>query len=165
MPPQDLVQEFKVQTATFDAGTGNTEGGVTNLVLKSGSNRFTGTAYMVKMPSGMFENDYFAIQNNQPLPDFSYNRWGGTAGGRVILPGYDGRNRTFFMYGIEGIDEKRPRNNGTPTVPSEKMRNGDFSELLALGNQYQIYNPFTRRPDGAGASGRTRSRATSFRRR
>ena len=49
------------------------------------------------------------------------------------------------MYGFEGIHEARPRNNGTPTVPTEKMRNGDFSELLALGPQYQIYNPFTRR--------------------
>ena len=51
----------------------------------------------------------------------------------MVLPGYDGRRRTFFMYGFEGIHEARPRNNGTPTVPTEKMRNGDFSELLALG--------------------------------
>ncbi len=150
VPPQDLVQEFKVQTATFDAGTGNTEGGVTNLVLKSGSNRFSGTAYAVKMPKRLFENDFFAIRNNVAKPDFSYNRWGGTLGGRVLLPGYSGRNRTFFMYGIEGIDEARPRNNGTPTVPTEKMRNGDFSELLAIGPQYQIYNPYTRRSIGGG---------------
>ena len=54
------------------------------------------------------------------------------------------------MYGFEGIHESRPRNNGTPTVPTEKMRNGDFSELLALGPQYQIYNPFTRRSIGGG---------------
>ena len=54
------------------------------------------------------------------------------------------------MYGFEGIHEARPRNNGTPTVPSEKMRNGDFSELLALGPQYQIYNPFTRRAVAGG---------------
>ena len=38
VPPQGLVQEFRVQTATFDASLGNTEGGVTNLVLKSGTN-------------------------------------------------------------------------------------------------------------------------------
>ena len=57
------------------------------------------------------------------------------------------KSKTFFMYGFEGIHEARPRNNGTPTVPTEKMRNGDFSELLALGPQYQIYNPFTRRVD------------------
>ena len=68
----------------------------------------------------------------------------------MILPGYNGKGRTFFMYGFEGIHESRPRNNGTPTVPTEKMRNGDFSELLALGPQYQIYNPFTRRAVGNG---------------
>ena len=81
-----------------------------------------------------------------------------------MLPGYDGRQRTFFLYGFEGIHEARPRNNGTPTVPTAKMRNGDFSELLALGPQYQIYNPFTRRAVAADGSSRIRSPATSFRR-
>ena len=150
VPPPDIVQEFKVQTATFDAASGNTEGGVTNLSIKSGTNRFTGTAYFVKTPPSLFSNDFFANANNQPLTDFTYNRYGGMVGGPVVLPGYDGRRKTFFMYGFEGIHEARPRNNGTPTVPSEKMRTGDFSELLALGPQYQIYNPFTRRalPNG-----------------
>ena len=69
----------------------------------------------------------------------------------MLFPGYDGRRRTFFMYGFEGIHEARPRNNGTPTVPTEKMRNGDFSELLAIGPQYQIYNPFTRRAVAGGS--------------
>ena len=87
---------------------------------------------------------------NQPPTDFNYNRYGGMAGGPVVLPGYDGRRKTFFTYGFEGIHESRPRNSGTPTVPTEKMRNGDFSELLALGSQYQIYNPFTRRSIGGG---------------
>jgi Carboxypeptidase regulatory-like domain/TonB dependent receptor len=150
VPPADIVQEFKVQTATFDASTGNTEGGVTNLVIKSGTNRLRGTVYLGKTPGDLFANDFFANANNIPLADFSYNRYGGTAGGPMILPGYDGRNRTFFMYGFEGIHESRPRNNGTPTVPTERMRTGDFSELLALGSQYQIYNPFTRRAIGGG---------------
>ncbi len=144
VPPQDLVQEFKVQTATFDASFGNTEGGVTNVSIKSGTNQFHGTGYFVKMPANMFANDFFANASNIPLPDFSYNRWGGTVGGPII------KQRTFFMFGHEGIDEARPRNNGTPTVPTERMRNGDFSELLALGPQYQIYNPFTRRSIGNG---------------
>ena len=151
VPPQDLVAEFKVQTATFDASLGNTEGGVTNLSLKSGTNQLRGTAYFVRMPSGLFANDFFANANNVPLPDFTYNRWGATVGGPIIIPRlYDGRSKTFFMYGIEGINEARPRNNGTPTVPTAKMRTGDFSELLALGPQYQIYNPFTRRAIGGG---------------
>jgi Carboxypeptidase regulatory-like domain/TonB dependent receptor len=146
VPPADIVQEFKVQTATFDAASGNTEGGVTNLVIKSGTNALRGTAYFAKTPKSLFANDFFANANNIPLPDFDYNRYGGMAGGPIVLPGYNGRGRTFFMYGFEGIHESRPRNNGTPTVPTEKMRTGDFSELLALGSQYQIYNPFTRRP-------------------
>ena len=144
VPPQDLVQEFKVQTATFDASFGNTEGGVTNLVLKSGSNAFHGSAYFVKTPRDLFANDFFANRTGTPLPDFRYNRWGGTVGGPMI------RNRTFFMYGYEGIHEARPRNNGTRTGPTDAMLNGDFSALLALGPEYQIYNPYTRRqlPDG-----------------
>jgi hypothetical protein len=147
VPPQGLVQEFKVQTAIFDASFGNTEGGVTNLVLKSGTNKLAGELYFVKTPKGLWANDFFANMNNIPLTDFRYTRGAAVAGGPVIVPGmYDGRNKTFFIYGYETLPEARPRNNGTPTVPTEKMRNGDFSELLALGSQYQIYNPFTTRP-------------------
>jgi carboxypeptidase family protein/TonB-dependent receptor-like protein len=150
VPPADTIQEFKVQTATFDAAFGNTEGGVTNLSTKSGTNSLRGTVYYNKTPPNLFANDFFANANNIPLSDFTYNRYGGTVGGPVFLPGYDGRRRTFFLYGFEGIHEARPRNNGTPTVPTAKMRNGDFSELLALGPQYQIYNPFTRRAIAGG---------------
>jgi hypothetical protein len=144
VPPQDIVQEFKVQTATFDASFGNTEGGVTNLSLKSGTNTFRGTAYLVKTPRELFANDFFANANHIALPEFRYTRWSVTGNGPIV------RNRTFFMYGYETIPEARPRNNGVPTVPTAKMRTGDFSELLALGPQYQIYNPFTRRPIGGG---------------
>ena len=150
VPPPDIVQEFKVETATFDASFGNTEGGVTNLSIKSGTNSLKGTAYFVKTPGSLFANDFFGNANNIPPTDFNYNRYGGMAGGPVVLPGYDGRRKTFFTYGFEGIHESRPRNGGTPTVPTEKMRSGDFSELLALGPQYQIYNPFTRRSIGGG---------------
>lgn len=150
VPPQDLVQEFKVQTATFDAQFGNTEGGVTNVSIKSGTNNFHGTAYWTKMAPGLFANDFFANKAGTPRPDFNYDRWGGTVGGPVWIPKvYNGRNRTFFMYGLEGIPEARPRNNGTPTIPTEKMRNGDFSELLAANPAYQLYNPFTARAEGS----------------
>jgi hypothetical protein len=149
VPPQDLVQEFKVQTATFDSQFGNTEGGVTNISIKSGTNNLHGTAYWTKMPPGLFANDFFANKARLPRPDFTYTRWGGTVGGPVWLPKlYRGRNKTFFMYGIEGIPEARPRNNGTFNIPTEKMRSGDFSELLAANAGYQLYNPFTARRDG-----------------
>jgi hypothetical protein len=151
VPPQDLVAEFKVQTATFDAQFGNTEGGVTNLSIKSGTNNFHGTAYYTKMAPGLFANDFFANANRIARPDFTYNRFGGTVGGPVRIPKvYNGQNKTFFMFGYEGIIESRPRNNGTPTVPTEKMKQGDFSDLLALGPQYRIFNPFTRRAVAGG---------------
>ena len=44
VPPTDIVAEFKVQTATFDASFGQTEGGVTNISIKSGTNDLHGTA-------------------------------------------------------------------------------------------------------------------------
>jgi hypothetical protein len=150
VPPQDLVQEFKVQTATFDAQFGNTEGGVTNLSIKAGTNGLHGSAYWTKMPPGIFANDFFANKAGTPRPDFTYTRWGGTVGGPVWIPKvYNGRNRTFFMYGLEGIPEARPRNNGVFNIPTEKMRSGDFSELLAVNAGYQLYNPFTARRDGS----------------
>jgi hypothetical protein len=153
VPPADIVSEIAVQTATFDASFGQTEGGVTNLSMKSGTNQLHGTAYWTKMAPGIFANDFWANRTGQPKGDFAYNRWGGSAGGPVWIPGlYDGRNKTFFMWGYEGIHDSRPRNNGTPTVPTAAMKNGDFSQLLALGSKYQIYNPFTRRP--ASTAGR-----------
>lgn len=151
VPPPDIVAEFKVQTATFDASFGQTEGGVTNISIKSGTNEFHGTAYFNKMAPELFANDFFANANNIARPDFTYNRWGGTLGGPVRLGKlYDGRNKTFFMYGYEGIKESRPRNNGTPTVATPQMRAGDFSSLLAFNTSFQIYNPFTRRSVAGG---------------
>lgn len=150
VPPADIVAEFKVQTTTFDASFGQTEGGVTNISIKSGTNALHGTAYYTKMAPELFANDFFANANRIPRADFDYDRWGGSAGGPVYLPKlYDGRNKTFFMWGYEGIHESRPRNNGVPTVPTDAMKQGDFSSLLALGPNYQIYNPFSRRPEGA----------------
>jgi hypothetical protein len=151
VPPADIVQEFKVQTSTFDASFGQTEGGVTNISLKSGTNAFHGTAYYTNMTKALFANDFFANANRVPLPDFYYHRWGASTGGPVLLPKlYNGKNRTFFMWGYEGIKEARPRNNGTPTVPSEEMKAGNFSRLLALSSNYQVYNPFTRRTAPGG---------------
>lgn len=149
VPPQDLVQEFKVQTATFDAQFGNTEGGVTNLSIKSGTNSLHGTLYYANFMPGTSANDYFSNRINQALPDFYYHRYGGTVGGPVSIPKlYEGKNKTFFMYGMEGIREARPRNNGTFQIATEKMRTGDFSELLAVSPTYQIYNPFSARRVG-----------------
>lgn len=151
VPPADMIAEFKVQTATFDASFGNTEGGVTNMSIKSGTNQLKGTLYYTSMSPETSANDFFANANRVARPDFFYHRFGGTVGGPIRIPKiYDGRNKTFFMYGYEGIKEGRPRNNGTPTVPTQEYKNGDFSRLLGVASTYQIYNPFTRRAIAGG---------------
>jgi hypothetical protein len=71
VPPADIVQEFKVQTATFDAAFGQTEGGVTNISIKSSTNEFHGTAYYNKMVPSLFANDFFANMNGVPRADAS----------------------------------------------------------------------------------------------
>ena len=158
VPPQGLVQEFKVETATFDASLGNTEGGVTNLVLKSGTNQFHGEAYFVKTPRSMFANDFFANANDIPLPDFRYTRWAATAHGPIV------RNKTFFTYGYESIPEARPRNNGTPSVPTEKMRTVTFRICWRLDRSTSCITPSRVGWPPAVVFSAIRSRATSSRR-
>lgn len=156
-PPADIVQEFKVQSMPFDASVGHTQGGVTSITLKSGGNEFHGTAYHSLLHPSLNANLFFANKSGQPRGDFTYNRWGGSLTGPVRLPKiYDGKDRTFFTYGYEGIHESRPMGSaygsGTLTVPTAAQREGDFSALLKIGPQYQIYDPATRQP---AANGRT----------
>jgi len=146
VPPTDIVQEFKVQTATFDAQFGQTQGGVTNISIKSGTNALHGDArYSFQRPS-FWANDFFLNKNGTPRPDFSFNTWGGSISGPVYIPKvYNGKNKTFFLFGYEGIHDSRPRHDDTTnTVPTPAMHKGDFSALLAGGAQYTIYDPATR---------------------
>jgi hypothetical protein len=148
VPPTDIVQEFRVQTATFDAQFGQTQGGVTNISIKSGTNQFHGSAgYSFQRPS-FWANDFFLNKAGTPRPDFSFDRWGGSFSGPVYIPKvYHGKNKTFFLFGYEGIHDSRPRHDDTTnTVPTPAMHNGDFSALLNApnGSQYTIYDPKTR---------------------
>lgn len=152
VPPADIVQEFQVQTATFDSQFGNTQGGVINIAIKSGTNDLHGAAYYAKWTPALTANDWFNNKQGKAKPDYTYNRWGANVGGPVWIPKlYNGRNKTFFMWGYEGIHEARPRNNcgTTCAVPTEAQWNGDFSGLLAAGGSaYRIYNPFSGVLDG-----------------
>lgn len=149
-PPAEIVSEFKLETAPFDASVGNSSGAVVNVSLKSGTNDLHGTATWTRMPESMTANLFFNNRSGTPRGEFNYNRWGATLSGPVTLPKiYNGKNRTFFLFGYEGIKESEPRGN-TFSVPTLAERQGDFSQLLALGGQYQIYDPFSRRAIAGG---------------
>jgi hypothetical protein len=150
VPPSDMVQEFRVQTATFDAQFGNTEGGVTSMSIKSGTNRYHGSLYYFAEPRSLAANDTFGNTRKQPRPETSSDRPGFSITGPVRIPGlYDGRDKTFFSFGYERIKDVRPRfdASGDSWVPTEALRNGDFSEYA--GN-ILIYDPLTRVPTGTG---------------
>jgi hypothetical protein len=100
------------------------------------------------MMPGWFANNFFSNRSGADRGDFDYNRWSASLNGPVILPHvYNGKNRTFFMWAYEALHDQRPRGGTTFTVPTVDERKGDFSALLALGSNYQIYNPFTRRQE------------------
>src|SRR5206468_472084 len=129
---------------------GQTQGGVTNMSIKSGTNSFHGTVnYSFQRPS-FWANDFFLNSSGTPRPDFLFNRWGGSFSGPVRIPKlYNGKNKTFFLFGYEGIHDSRPRHDDTTnSIPTPAMRQGDFSALLnpaiKASSQVTIYDPGTR---------------------
>ena len=147
VPPSDIVQEFKVQTSTYDSQFGNTEGGVTSITIKSGTNALHGTAYIWTEPGGMAANDFFGKARGQGRPYSFSNRPGFSINGPVRIPKlYNGKDKTFFLFGYEGIRDSRPRFDAGSSVfvPNTALRNGDFS---AFASNITIYNPLSRRPN------------------
>ena len=161
-PPQDLVQEFKVQTTNYDASIGRASGAVVNVSMKSGTNKLHGTAYLNDSrirAVPWFSNGFLynpatgpitEQKRQQAAPGWLHQRWGTTATGPIRLPKlYDGKNRSFWTFGYEGLKiNRQPTFFGT--VPTEPQRRGDFSSLLSVGRQFQIYDPLTITPAPGG---------------
>jgi len=142
-PPVDSVTEVKVESFQADAAYGHTGGGTANVTTKSGTNSFHGTAYDFNQTSALGATLFFTNLAGQKKPSTNYNQWGITSGGPVIIPRvFDGKNKLFFFFAYEGIQEKVPQASFT-TVPTAVERSGDFSALLKLGGNYQIYDPAT----------------------
>ena len=150
VPPSDIVQEFKVQTATFDSQFGNTEGAVTSISIKSGTNRLHGTAYLWKEPAGMAANDLFGRARGQARPDTFSNRPGFSVSGPVIIPKlYNGKDKTFFLFGFEQIHDARPRFDAGSSVyvPTQALKDGNF-----VGTGTTIFDPLTRVNTGTASN-------------
>ena len=141
VPPAGAVQEFKVQTASFDAADGHTAGAMVNVTLKSGTNALKGESYYYLRDESLSATDFFVNKSGGTKPALDYKRFGGSLGGPVRLPGlFDGHDRTFFFGALEWLYDRFPEP-GPQTVPTAAMRNGDFSALLAQG--IVIYDPAT----------------------
>lgn len=148
-PPPGVVEEFKVQSASFDAASGFMGGAAINMSTKSGTNSVHGQVYGFIQNPAFSADKYFRLAVGKP--QFRLYRYGGSISGPVVLPKlYNGRNKTFFMYGYEGIWSFDPSPWVTEAVPTAAMRSGDLSALRALGTTYQIYDPYTTVPTGTG---------------
>ncbi|MGE0105312.1 MAG: carboxypeptidase regulatory-like domain-containing protein [Blastocatellales bacterium] len=167
VPPADAVQEFKVETASFDGQQAHTAGATVNVTLKSGTNAFHGSVYEFVRNDILSANDFFLNRTNltaNPSRDkdrdgkadrdaLRYNRYGFTVGGPVYLPRFgtggsplwSGKNKSFFFFSFEGLKDTFPEP-AQFTVPTAKMRQGDFSELLP---GIVIYDPATARAEGS----------------
>ena len=151
-PPPGVVEEVKVQTASFDASSGFLTGVTVNMSLKSGTNQLHGQTYYFNQNPAVAATSFFFNRVGTPKLTYKAHRWGGNASGPVYLPKlYDGRNKTFWMYGYEGWWSFDPVSIGFEAVPTPAQRKGDFSGLLGLGSRYQIYDPYSIAP-AAGRS-------------
>ncbi len=130
-PSIDGIQEFKVQTNAYAAEYGRAMGSVVNVTTKSGSNDLHGTAFEFLRNEKLDAKNFFDPPD-RPKPPFKRNQYGFSAGGPVYIPKiFNGRNKAFFFGDYEAT-RIRVSSTNTSTIPTLKMRTGDFSELLTL---------------------------------
>jgi hypothetical protein len=156
VPSVDSVQEFRIQTNSFTAQYGWSTGNVINVITKSGSDAFHGSAYLFYRNATLDANSFFNNRAGVPRPDFGRKQFGTSVGGPLYLPGlYRQRHKTFIWGIFEGLRQSTP-GTFTGTVPTPGFASGDFSALLgtptgntdALGRPIvagQIYNPYSTR--------------------
>jgi hypothetical protein len=134
-PSIDAIEEVKISTGSYSAEYGMNNGANVQVALKSGTNAFHGTFYNFLRNDKLDAKDYFL---NFQLPAgarqaqknrLRRNQFGTWLAGPVILPGYQGRDKTFWSFNYEGTKETQESVQQAFWFPQE-FRNGDFSALL-----------------------------------
>ncbi|MFL6299165.1 MAG: TonB-dependent receptor domain-containing protein [Terriglobales bacterium] len=117
-PSPDAIQEFRVITNTFDAEYGRNSGSVVNVVTKSGTNAWHGSAFEFFRNSGLNAKGYF----DPYTPALIGNQFGGTFGGPIK------KDKTFFFLSYEGRRTMQGFTSDPANVPTAAERAGDFSQ-------------------------------------
>ena len=144
-PTPDGTREFKVISNSYGPQFGRSGGGVVNVVTKSGTNEFHGTAFE-QFRNQMFRaNNYFANARRQKRGVFRFHQFGGTIGGPIV------KGRTFIFADYQGHRELNYLAGRAITLPTEAERRGDFRGLVnASGQAVTLYDPFTTRAATTG---------------
>ncbi len=119
-PSPDSIEEFRVLTNTFDAEYGRNSGSVVNVVTKSGTNDWHGSAYEFFRNKVLNANNYCLTEASDGLacekPQFNQNQFGGTFGGPIK------KDRTFFFASYEGRRIRQGIQSPAVTVPTAMER-------------------------------------------
>jgi hypothetical protein len=132
LPSIDAIQEFKVLTYNYSAEWGTRAGPTVLVTTKSGSNQLHGSVFEFFRNTDLDARSYFAASTEQ----FNLNQFGGSVGGAIK------KDKTFFFADI-GNKMQRHGIPFTGLVPTQAMRNGDFSDD-AFGNPRSgfLTNPY-----------------------
>src|SRR4051812_29484728 len=126
----DSTQEFRVITNSFLPEFGRNAGAIVDVVTKSGTNEFHGTAYEFNRVNAMAARDYF---NPSPDPQnpFTRNQFGASFGGPIL------KNKTFFFVNSEWHRFRTTLTNSS-VVPTAAFKSGNFTYN---GQQINLANP------------------------
>ncbi len=136
IPNNDAVEEMKVQVNTYDAEMGRTGGGVFNVLHKSGTNNWGGSALWQHRPQwgrGLYFFEQVENGGSGEAPEQPYNLWSFAGGGPII------KDKTFFWASYEGYKNTESRNT-VITLPTRAVANGNFA------GGPTIYDPLTYNP-------------------
>ena len=157
-PSIDAIEEFRVQTSSYSAEYGQNNGAIVQIALKSGTNRFRGTVYEFLRNDKFAAKDYFLNfqqppgSREAPKNVLRRNQFGAFVSGPVWLPGYSGKDRTFWSFNYEGRRETESGPGGV--LFPQAFRDGDFSALLRpliqngrpIRTPIIVYDPLTGEP-------------------
>jgi len=130
VPSPEAVEEFKVQQSNFSAEYGFSGASIINMVTRSGTNSFHGSAYDFIRNTITDANNWFNDRYDIPIPPVHRHEFGGTIGGPIL------KNKTFFFFDWDGILASS-MNTYQAGVPSAAMRTGDFGEVCtSQGGSY-----------------------------
>jgi hypothetical protein len=155
-PALDSIGEFRVSTSNYGADVGQHAGALVEMVTKGGTKDFHASAHEFVRNQVFDANDFFTNQQiappggNAPKAPLRWNIYGYTVGGPFYIPGHynTGKNKTFFFWSQEWA-KYRAATAVHGSVPTARMRTGDFSEcnpnsanyLGAEGQYPQYFSP------------------------
>ena len=123
-PSAEAVEEFKVQQSYFSAEYGFSGASVVNMITRSGTNSFHGSAYDFIRNQITDANNWFNNEFGIPIPPVHRNNYGGTFCGPIL------KNKIFFFFDHDGT-RSSDMSTYQAGVPSAAERKGDFGEICA----------------------------------